>query len=105
MDYLDILEKTPDEAIPADRWVVDFSPRLVGTEAVTSAAVTVTDRADNSDVTAALTSGSAQISGALVGIAFEAGTEGHAYEVKVQAITDSGGVYEEFFAFRVTTPE
>ena len=103
MDYLDILEKTPAEEIPADRWVVDFSPRLVGSEAITSAAITVTDLAGG-DVTATLTSGAEQMDGDLVGIAFVGGTEGHSYEVKVQATTDSGGVYEEFFAFRVTTP-
>jgi hypothetical protein len=104
MDYLAILEKTPDETIPADRWVVDFSPRLEGTEAITSAVVTVTDLASGTDVTATLTSGDETISGDLVGIAFTGGTEGHNYEVKVQATTDSNGIYEEFFAFRVTTP-
>jgi len=55
-------------------------------------------------VTATLTSGAEQISGNLVGVTFQGGTAGHKYQVKAQATTDSGGVYEEFFAFRVVTP-
>jgi hypothetical protein len=104
MDYLSILEKTPDEKVPADHWVVDFTPRLVGGEAISSAIITVLDLGSGGDVTATLTSGAEQISGNLVGVTFQGGTAGHKYQVKAQATTDSGGVYEEFFAFRVVTP-
>ncbi len=104
MDYLDILEKTPAERIPADRWCIDFTNRLADGETITAATVMVTDLTAGTDVSSSLTSGSAQINSAIVGIAYRGGTEGHNYESKTQVTTSAGGVFEEFFAFRVTTP-
>jgi hypothetical protein len=105
LEYLAIKEKSPDDEIPNNRWVIDFTPRLYGSEEVISAEVVVTDMTDGTDVTAALVEGEPVIgTGNLIGCKFVGGEADHVYRVSETVTTDAGGVYEEFFAIRVALP-
>jgi hypothetical protein len=81
---------------PYEAYYIQFDfTRYLGTATISTATVTATDTADDSDVTSTITTvGSQSISGGSVYVWVKAGTTGKTYQVTCKITASDGSKYE-----------